>query len=230
MTEQFVNYSPLAPIELSANVSSGATALALTGAGIGSLPSSGTYRFLIDGEEIVKVTAYSGSTATVVRGTEGTSAVAHNAGASVIPILTKAAMAQFATDVGGLTQVVSANVGAPAGGATGLLPFNVASSDGTWIWNVTATMRVTATTGLSEAVGDTYVSNSILVWKSVSSVVSIVPNVEEVSPVASDASMDGDSTAGFTQDVAGVDYQLPNTLDPSTTVGVSITAQLLGVF
>lgn len=47
------------------------------------------------------MTAYSGGTATVVRGTEGTSAVAHNAGASVIPILTKAAMAQFATDVGG---------------------------------------------------------------------------------------------------------------------------------
>lgn len=38
MTEQFVNYSPLAPIELSANVSSGATALALTGAGMGAFP------------------------------------------------------------------------------------------------------------------------------------------------------------------------------------------------
>jgi hypothetical protein len=99
--EQFINYSPLAPVELSANVSSSATVLPLVGGGLAGFSTSGTYRLLLDGEELVTVTAYSGGNATVVRGAEGTAAVAHNAGANVIPVLTKAAMAQFASDIGG---------------------------------------------------------------------------------------------------------------------------------
>ncbi len=219
MAEQFVNYSPLAPIELSANVSSGATALALTGAGIGSLPSSGTYRFLIDGEEIVEVTAYSGGTATVVRGTEGTSAVAHNAGASVIPILTKAAMAQFATDVGGGGFWDDTLTGPSASGS---YVFDI--PPGTTMLRIKATASITVAGG-SDTVGDAFATETTAAWTNVSSVVTQLTAdrgepFEFFNPAGNMAGTSfGVNTSG-TQ--AYVSYGTNGTIDPGTSVDFQI--------
>lgn len=55
------------------------------------MPSSGTFRVLID-TEIVKVTGVSGSTWTIVRGDDGSTAASHTDGTTAYIIVTKAAL------------------------------------------------------------------------------------------------------------------------------------------
>lgn len=83
-----------------------------------SFPSTGNFRIVID-TEIMKVTAVSGNVLTVVRGSEGTTAVTHISGSIVTVILTAAALAAFRFDSIGFDTVANR----PAAGSKGRLYF-----------------------------------------------------------------------------------------------------------
>src|SRR5271165_616579 len=81
---------------LSASISStSATTLTVTNAS--SFPAVGNFRILID-QELLLVTGVSGTTFTVTRGVEGTTAATHSSGATVVQIVTAASIAR-ANDV-----------------------------------------------------------------------------------------------------------------------------------
>lgn len=86
--EQFANIGQ-ATLNNGTTLSSGATSTTVS-SGV-NVPSSGTFRALID-TEIIKVTAVSGSTWTIVRGDDGTSAASHTDGATAYIIVTRAAL------------------------------------------------------------------------------------------------------------------------------------------
>ena len=86
--EQFTTITSSAPT-LSGALTSSANTLTVSG-GTG-LPVSGTFRALIDAE-ILAVTSISGSTWTISRGQEGTTAASHSTGAAVNLIVTAAAL------------------------------------------------------------------------------------------------------------------------------------------
>jgi hypothetical protein len=96
MTEQFINDVQLT---LGAPCAPGDMSLTLAGVGISSLPTVGTYRFLIE-SEIIVIASRSGVTATVAtRGAEGTTAAAHASTTLVAVILTAGAIAQLKSDL-----------------------------------------------------------------------------------------------------------------------------------
>lgn len=80
--EQYANN---ATATLNGAITSGATSLQVSSAS--AFPSSGNFRILID-SEILLVTAVSGTTFTVTRGAESSTAAAHSNGATVSHILT----------------------------------------------------------------------------------------------------------------------------------------------
>lgn len=93
LREQFTNN---ATTTLSAAITStGATSLSVTSAS--GFPSVGNFRILI-GSEILKVTAVSGTTFTVVRGVEGTSAATHLNASAVSLVLTAGSLTQLVKD------------------------------------------------------------------------------------------------------------------------------------
>lgn len=92
MREQFAN---AASVVLAANTTSGATSLSVSDAS--KFPTSGQFRILIDSEYLL-VTAVSGTTFTVTRGAEGTTAASHVAPAAVTQILTLGGLTQWARD------------------------------------------------------------------------------------------------------------------------------------
>lgn len=89
LVEQYAN---LAQSTLSAGISSGDVSATLVSGT--AFPSAGNFRIVID-SEIIKVTARSGAVLTIVRGTEGTSAASHSAGATVTAVLTAAAIPEL---------------------------------------------------------------------------------------------------------------------------------------
>lgn len=93
MVEQFANN---ATTSLNGSITSGATSLVVMSSSL--FPSSGNFRVSIDGE-IILVTGVSGTTWTVTRAQENTTAIAHNSGAAVTHILTAGALIQLKTDV-----------------------------------------------------------------------------------------------------------------------------------
>lgn len=78
-------YSNSAQTTLNGTITSGATTLVVTSATL--FPTSPRFRILID-SEILLVTAVSGTTFTVTRGVESTTAAAHTTGATVTHVLT----------------------------------------------------------------------------------------------------------------------------------------------
>lgn len=72
--------------------------LTLVVADASDFPTTGDFRLIIE-DEILLVTGVSGTTFTVTRGIEGTSAVGHGDGTVVRHILTAGAMDQFRTDL-----------------------------------------------------------------------------------------------------------------------------------
>lgn len=86
---------------LSGALTSGATSLTVASAA--TFPAAGDFTIIID-SEIMLVTGVAGTTFTVTRAQEGTSAAAHASGATVTHILTAAALTAF-RDVGELTVI-----------------------------------------------------------------------------------------------------------------------------
>lgn len=80
---------------LSGSINNSVTALSLTSAT--GFPSSGNFRIFID-SEIMTVTARSGTTLTVTRGAEGTTAASHTSGATITVVLTADAMRAYRED------------------------------------------------------------------------------------------------------------------------------------
>lgn len=79
-------YANAAQDTLNGSIGSGDGTLVVNSAG--EFPSSGNFRILID-SEILLVTAVSGTTFTITRGVEGTSAASHSNGATVTHVLTR---------------------------------------------------------------------------------------------------------------------------------------------
>jgi len=94
MAEKFAN-SASTTINQGGGIAAGDTSVIVTSAAL--FPSSGNFRILID-SEIILVTAVSGSTFTIVRGQESTSAASHANGAGVTHILTAGAITQAKAD------------------------------------------------------------------------------------------------------------------------------------
>lgn len=90
--EQLKNF---AQSTLSANIISTDTTLTV-GDGT-AFPSTGTFRLLI-GSELMKATARSSGTITVVRGQEGSTAASHTSGDTVVAVLTAAGIDQWIAD------------------------------------------------------------------------------------------------------------------------------------
>ncbi len=67
----------------------GATTLTVTSAS--AFPATGTFRVLVD-SELMSVTGVSGTTFTVTRGVEGTSAATHTSGATISQVITAAGL------------------------------------------------------------------------------------------------------------------------------------------
>ena len=74
---------------LNGNITSGATTLVVTSAS--GFPTTGNFRIIVD-SEIMLVTAVSGTTFTITRAQEGTSAAAHTSGVGVAHVLTVASL------------------------------------------------------------------------------------------------------------------------------------------
>jgi hypothetical protein len=70
----------------------------LTVADASSFPTAGTFRLLV-GDELMLVTGVSGSTFTVVRGSEGSTATSHSSGVNLTAVLTSGAIAQYKSDI-----------------------------------------------------------------------------------------------------------------------------------
>ncbi len=88
----------------------------LTVASATQFPSTGNFRILID-NEIMLVTGVSGTTFTVTRGVEGTTAASHSTSAAVTHILTKEAINQLFAD----SVLKTTYSGIPSAGKTGRL-------------------------------------------------------------------------------------------------------------
>lgn len=80
---------------LSSGISNSVTSLSVDSAT--GFPTEGNFRIII-GTEILEVTAVSGSTFTVVRGTEGTTAASHSASDPVTAIVTETSLEKFFRD------------------------------------------------------------------------------------------------------------------------------------
>lgn len=92
MREQFANN---ASSVLAAGITNVATSLTVSSAS--SFPTTGNFRILVN-QELMLVTAVSGTTFTVTRGIEGTTAVSHNIGDNVTHILTAGGLLRFGRD------------------------------------------------------------------------------------------------------------------------------------
>jgi len=92
MVEQFANN---ATTTLNAGITASATTLTVVSATL--FPTSPQFRILVD-NEVMLVTAVSGTTFTVSRGQENTTANSHLSGATVSQILTNGALQQFRAD------------------------------------------------------------------------------------------------------------------------------------
>jgi len=90
--EQFVNN---AQSDLSVALTNVATTATVADGSI--FPVDGDFRIIID-DELILVTARATNVLTIVRGAEGTSAVAHSIGKAVIALLTKGALENYAEE------------------------------------------------------------------------------------------------------------------------------------
>ncbi len=95
MTEQFANN---AITTLNGTITSGALSLVVTSAT--AFPSSGNFRILID-SEIILVTSVSGTTFTITRAQESTTAATHSNGATITQIVTAGSLNQLKADAPG---------------------------------------------------------------------------------------------------------------------------------
>lgn len=91
--EQFANN---VSTTLNTTINSSATSVVVVSAT--GFPSTGTFRILID-DELMLVTARSGTTLTVTRAAEGTTAAGHTAGAVIDLVITKGAFDQLRADL-----------------------------------------------------------------------------------------------------------------------------------
>lgn len=83
MSEQYANN---AATTLNGTITSGALSLVVLSAT--AFPTTGNFQIIIE-DEIIQVTAVAGTTFTIVRGREGTTAAAHSSGATVTQVLTR---------------------------------------------------------------------------------------------------------------------------------------------
>lgn len=136
-TEQFANS---ASSTLNGAIISSDTSLVVTAAT--SFPSIPQFRILID-SEIILVTAVAGTTFTISRAQEGTTAAGHSNGATITHILTAGALSQYRDDVQ-LAKVLSGVTS-----NTTIVQTNEIVSIGTLSGAITITLPASPATGRS---------------------------------------------------------------------------------
>lgn len=122
--EKFTN---IGQSTLGGDINDSVTTLSVASAS--SFPADGNFRILI-GSEIMLVTGVSGTTFTVVRGREGTTAASHTTGDSVTLVLTADSVVRFLKDnipLAGATELPPQNSLTDSTGAT------IDSTDLTWV-------------------------------------------------------------------------------------------------
>ena len=136
-----IQFSNLASTSLASGVSSSATSISVTSAS--SFPSlgSGDYFYATlgagTGSEIVKVTAISGTTFTVVRGQDGTTAVSHSAGGDVALRVTAGTLEDLRD--GGQVYTAGSGLGLSGNEFTNTAPDQTVSISGSGSTTVTGT-------------------------------------------------------------------------------------------
>jgi hypothetical protein len=126
-------------------LSSGATTTTVTSQV--NVPSSGTFRVLIE-SEIIKVTAVSGNTWTISRGDGGTSAASHADGLTAYLIVTKESLDALVSIQADGTETSNRRV-------LNFINFTVADNSGSTRCDITDTAATTGTTSGLPAAGDT---------------------------------------------------------------------------
>lgn len=136
---------------LSSAINNSVTTVAVANGG--SFPTTGNFRILID-KELMLVTARSSNSLTVVRGVEGSTAVAHESGARVMFILTPAALEQVLRDyvplAGNSAELVPQNLLLGSGGLLTASSFswtNQGSSTATDLSNGNIKIKIPTGTG-----------------------------------------------------------------------------------
>jgi hypothetical protein len=94
LAEQYANNAQTTLSGNGGSITSSATSMIVASAS--AFPTTGQFRVIVD-SEIMLVTAVSGTTFTITRAQEGTSAASHNDGANVTQILTRDAMKRLPT-------------------------------------------------------------------------------------------------------------------------------------
>lgn len=114
-TEQFAN---VASTTLNGTINNSVTSLVVASAT--GFPSSGQFRILIE-SEILLVTAVAGTTFTVTRGAESTTAASHTSGVAITHVLTKGAIDKLKTDVIAITNKRDVIANLPSAGNPGTI-------------------------------------------------------------------------------------------------------------
>ncbi len=109
MTEQIGNSLTTPTMQLAGGINASVTTMVVQSVP-SSVPSSGTFRVVID-EEIIIVGTIAGTTlSSLTRGAEGTAAETHSAGAAVDLVLTAGGLAAYVAQGGGAQTVLSNTV------------------------------------------------------------------------------------------------------------------------
>lgn len=218
MTEQFANK---AQTTLNGAITNVATSLVVTSAA--AFPGSGTFRLII-GFEILIVTAVAGSTFTVTRGAEGTTAAAHSDLVPVTAILTAGAIAQLKTDAAAAA-ATDATTKANAAQAAAIAASDTAGAAASAI--TTAEAFATAAITAEESATKTLTNKTIngasntLTVRAASDITGVLPTANQAAQTLS-----GDAT-GTT--AAVVNTQARGLKSATTTVDVSAaTAPVAG--
>jgi len=126
--ETFTNY---ANSTLNGTITSGATTLVVASAT--TFPSKPYFRIAVD-QEIMLVTAVSGTTFTIARGVEGTTAAAHNNGVAVAHILTSGALTSSSWATAFDLDFTSFTTATLNGGSDGTFTFSGAPTGYNYTW------------------------------------------------------------------------------------------------
>lgn len=154
-------YTNLAASTLSSGITSSATSLTLVSAT--NFPTSGKFRLVI-GTELLLCTAISGTTLTVTRGIEGTTAAAHAGGEVVSHVLTVASLQRIILEYGLQHEPPSASftwanqdTATVTSGDRGILLQNLTDAGSVWDVNARVKSRTTGdyklTAGFSANLG-----------------------------------------------------------------------------
>lgn len=209
--EQFSN-SGTAVLNNGGTLTSGATSVVVTSEV--NIPSTGTFRVLIE-SEIIKVTAVSSHTWTIVRGDGGTSAASHADGLTAYVIVTKQAVDALVSIQAAGSEVSNRRV-------LNIIGAKVADNSGNACCDITITpVRTTSNSGTIDMSVSSWVTRT-LDGTNASTTLSNVANDQEFTLELVQDSTGGRSWTPF----SGITWITPGSIAPTIATGISCTTLL----